>query len=221
MPPKVKYSRDQILSAALDITRERGIENVTARELGSRLGSSSRPIFTAFENMEEVHAEVTAAAKKIFYQYVGDFQNYTPAFKRFGTQMIRFSIEEPKLFMLLFMRENSREADIKDAIMELHDNPDEIVSVIMRDYQLDEEMSWKLLSHLVIFSYGISALCARQICTFSEEEIDVMLGEEFAGIISLYKSGRYRFCGVHADVGRLVEGHEVGNLPFVEDNDIE
>lgn len=220
MPPKVKYSREQILSAALDITRESGIENVTARELGSRLGSSSRPIFTAFENMEEVHAEVTAAAKTIFRNYVADFQNYTPAFKRFGTQMIRFSIDEPKLYMLLFMRENSSEISIKEAIRELHDNPDEIVGVIMRDYQLDEELSWKLLSHLVIFSYGISSLCARQICTFSEQEIDVMLGEEFAGIIALYKSGRYRFCGVHAGKEKLIEGHEVGNLPFVEDNDI-
>lgn len=220
MPPRIKYTRDQILSAALDITRESGIENVTARELGSRLGASSRPIFTAFENMEEVHAEVTAAAKKIFHQYVGDFQNYTPAFKRFGSQMIKFSIDEPKLYMLLFMRENSSAMSIKEAIRELHDNPDEIVSVIMRDYQLDEELSWKLLCHLVIFSYGISSLCARQICTFSEEEIDVMLGEEFAGIISLYKSGRYRFCGVHAGGDKLVEGHKVGDLPFVEDNDI-
>ena len=51
MPPKAKFTPEEILRAALDITREHGIGAVTARELGNRLGSSARPIFTVFKSI--------------------------------------------------------------------------------------------------------------------------------------------------------------------------
>ena len=54
MPPKAKFTKEQIISKGLDIVREEGMDNLTARALGNRLGSSACPIFTVFENMEEV-----------------------------------------------------------------------------------------------------------------------------------------------------------------------
>ncbi len=53
MSPPVKFSKDEIVAAALNLTRREGIGAVTARGLGAQLGVSSRPIFTAFRNMEE------------------------------------------------------------------------------------------------------------------------------------------------------------------------
>lgn len=52
MPPKFKFTREEIIQAALDLTRESGIAAVTARGLGAKLGSSVKPIFSLFENME-------------------------------------------------------------------------------------------------------------------------------------------------------------------------
>ena len=63
MPPKSKFTRDEILNMALCITKEHGIDAVTARELGNRLGSSARPIFTVFQSMEQVQREVVQAAR--------------------------------------------------------------------------------------------------------------------------------------------------------------
>ena len=57
MPPKPKFTREQVISAALEIAAERGIESLTSRELGTALGSSARPIFTLFRNMEELYAQ--------------------------------------------------------------------------------------------------------------------------------------------------------------------
>ena len=64
MPPKPKFTREQIIAVGLDLVRERGLEGLTAREVGARLGASARPIFTVFENMEELTREVCAAAAK-------------------------------------------------------------------------------------------------------------------------------------------------------------
>lgn len=46
MPPKAKFTKEQIVNAALDIIRENGTSELTARALGKRLGSSACPIFT-------------------------------------------------------------------------------------------------------------------------------------------------------------------------------
>lgn len=52
MPPKCKFTREEIIQAALDIARSEGAASITARLLGAKLGSSSKPIFSVFENME-------------------------------------------------------------------------------------------------------------------------------------------------------------------------
>ena len=54
MPPKAKFTKEQITHVALELVRADGISGLTARTLASKLGSSSCPIFTVFENMEEV-----------------------------------------------------------------------------------------------------------------------------------------------------------------------
>ena len=98
MPPKAKYSREEIVKVAFQMTREKGIESVGAREIGKKLGTSSSPVFSAFKNMEELQSEVRCLALKNFEEYVHDAVNYTPAFKWVGLRMVQFAIEEPKLF---------------------------------------------------------------------------------------------------------------------------
>ena len=64
MPPKPRVTREEIVAAALDIVSRKGIEALTARELGEALGSSARPIFTVFRSMEELQQEVRSAASR-------------------------------------------------------------------------------------------------------------------------------------------------------------
>ena len=66
MPPKPKFTREQVVDAALELVSKKGIEALTARELGAQLGSSACPIFTAFKNMEELQKEIQTAAMKQF-----------------------------------------------------------------------------------------------------------------------------------------------------------
>lgn len=62
MPPKPKFTKEEVVEAALRLISEKGTDALTARELGERLGSSARPIFTTFRNMEELMGEVRKAA---------------------------------------------------------------------------------------------------------------------------------------------------------------
>ena len=112
MPPKAKFTKDEIIEAALNIVRTNGYEALTSRALGIYLGSSARPIFTVFKNMEEVQQAMTEAAKTLYKEYVKKGLAAERPFKGVGTQYILFSVNESKLFQLLFMTEQKQIPDL-------------------------------------------------------------------------------------------------------------
>ena len=190
MPPKPKFTKEEIVAAALELVSEKGIEALTARELGARLGSSARPIFTVFNSMEEVQVEVRAAALKRFESYAEKAMHYTPVFKQVGMQMILFAMEEPKLYQLVYMSENAGATDFEGITQQLGDVAQLCVAVIQRDYSLSEKDAKALFEHVWIYTFGIGALCATGMCRFSQEEIIQMLGQDFMAMLFYAKSGR-------------------------------
>lgn len=190
MPPKPKFTKEEIVAAALELVSEKGIEALTARELGARLGSSARPIFTVFNSMEEVQEEVRAAALKRFESYAEKAMHYTPLFKQIGMQMILFAIEEPKLYQLVYMSENAGATDFESIVERLGDVAQLCVDVICRDYGLEEKEARLLFEHVWIYTFGIGALCATGMCRFSQEQIIQMLGQDFMAMLFYAKSGR-------------------------------
>jgi len=190
MPPKPKFTREEIVEAALELVSEKGIEALTARELGVRLGSSARPIFTVFTSMEQVQEEVRAAALKRFESYAEKAMHHTPVFKQVGMQMILFAMEEPKLYQLVYMSENAGATDFAGIVERLGDVAQLCVDMIRRDYGLSEKDAKALFEHVWIYTFGIGALCATGMCRFSREEIIQMLGQDFMAMLSYAKSGR-------------------------------
>lgn len=185
MPPKAKFTKEEIIEAALEIVRSKGFAALTARALGTKLGSSARPIFTVFQSMEEVQQAVIDAAKALYKEYIKCGLSDTPAFKGVGTQYILFSMNEPKLFQLLFMKENTDIPELSSVLPIIDSNYDAILSSVKEGYGLSLETAEKLYRHLWIYTHGIAALCATKMCRFASEEISVMMTEVF---ISLLKS---------------------------------
>ena len=197
MPPKPKFTKEEIIAAALELVSERGMSALTSRDLGARLGSSARPIFTIFSSMEEVQEEVKKAAIKRFESYAQKAVNYTPVFKQVGMQMILFAKEEPKLYQLGFMSDNHNIDNFDDIFERLGDVAYQCVDVIQRDYDLSEQDAKKLFEHVWIYTFGIGALCATGMCNFSEEQVIEMLGHDFIAMLVHIKSGQMNQPTVH------------------------
>lgn len=183
MPPKAKFSREEIVKAALEIARTQGIEAVTARELGRALGSSARPIFTVFQNMDEVLNEVRKGAREIYRQYVERGLSETPAFRGVGLAYIQFAIEEEKLFHLLFMSEQRPVDNIEEILLLIEDSYDAILRSVEDYYHLKREDAKWLYEHLWLYSHGIATLCATGMYDFTPEEIERQLTEIFIGLL--------------------------------------
>ncbi len=189
MPPKAKFTKAEIIQSALEIVRSDGLNALTARALGQKLGSSARPIFTIFPSMDEVCREVVAAAKRLYAGYVeqGLGQKEIPAFKGVGMQYIRFALSEPKLFQVLFMSEQSKKPAVGEILPEIEEHYQQIIDSLQSCYTLSRQDAKWLYRHLWIYSHGIAVLCATNMCTFTPEEIGTMLTEVFAAMLKEMK----------------------------------
>lgn len=190
MPPKPKFTKEEIVAAALQLVSQKGVEALTARELGEALGSSARPIFTVFRNMEELQEAVRTAAMRRFESYAERTLPDMPLFKQVGMQMVLFGAQEPKLYQLLFMRENRSAVSFEDVFGELGQTAAICMEAIRRDYDLSEADARRLFENVWIYTFGVGALCATRVCHFSVEKLGEMLSTEFQAMMLLVKSGQ-------------------------------
>lgn len=189
MPPKPKFSKEEIIDAALDIVSRDGVAALTARELGEKLGCSSSPIFTVFKSMDEVMQAIRIEAMHRYDKYVSRARDYYPSFKAIGILMLRYAKEQPKLFQLLFMAENAQARRFEDVFDSLGETAKLCIEFVMNDYGLTAEEARFLFQYVWTFTYGVSAMSATGMCDFSGDELISMLGNEFMAVMSFIKSG--------------------------------
>lgn len=190
MPPRPKFSREEIVEAALRVVSEKGVEALTAKALGDALGSSARPIFTVFRSMKEVQDEVRVAAMRRFEGFAEQGAPDLPLFKRVGMRMVLFGAREPKLYQLLFMQENQRAVRFDDVFGELGPTAEACVALLQKEYALTGDEAKTLFENVWIYTFGVGALCATRVCRFSEERLGQMLSTQFQAMMLLIKSGR-------------------------------
>lgn len=190
MPPKPKYTKEEIVAAALGIVSRSGIDALTAKSLGNALNTSATPIFTVFNSMQEVADAVKAAAMERFESYAHRMDSDMPIFKQVGMQMVEFAKEEPQLYRLVFMSPNSDVRSFADIYAHLGGVADECLDTIQRDYGLSRADAKALFEHSWIHTYGIATLCATGMCDLTREEISNMLTKDFTAMMTLLQSGR-------------------------------
>ncbi len=202
MPPKAKYTRNEIVDAAYELVREQGAGALTAREVAKRLGTSPSPIFALFRDMEELKTAVKERATACFGDYMADAERYHPAYKRRGMQWVKFAQEEPMLFQLLFMQD-THGVDLDTALRKIPFDADTDIAIIMQDYHATQAQA----EH--IYTYGMCTLCAAKVCAFTEQEIALRLGEIFQGMIFVLRADKAREASVRPVARDSADGREI------------
>lgn len=182
MPPKFKFTREEIIQEALDLTRKNGISAVTARALGERLHSSVKPIFGQFKNMEEVQKEVLKASYDLSctrMQELMESGEYPP-YKASGIAYIRFAKEEPELFKLLYMRDRSNESFDDKIYMK------PLMEEVQKNLDLSEDDAYLFHLEMWIFVHGIAVMTATSYLEWDMDKVSEVLSDVYMGL-------KYRF----------------------------
>lgn len=113
MARKEAFSSEDIRNAAFQMTREQGINEVTARKLAAFAGCSTQPIFRHYANMEECIFDVFNDSLAFFDDFYKNFSKDSRVpFVNLGLCYIAFAEKEPNLFNFLFMTKNTHDYNL-------------------------------------------------------------------------------------------------------------
>lgn len=187
MPPKTVYTKEEIIQTAFEIFKSEGIENITARNVASKLGCSTAPIYTSFRNIDEIKQKVLEKAFGILQGYTE--KEYTDdMFLNIGVGLLCFARDYKKIYKTLFMENSNYSSFIKEFesknLMQMKKEES------LED--LDEKDMSEVLGKMFIFTHGLSAfLCAGMLENESNEYFIETLGDMGGDVIAaaMYKKG--------------------------------
>lgn len=185
MPRKFLFTKEQILEAALDLTREKGFGAVSARALGNKLGTSSQPIFGYFENMADVQSGIIEAANNLYRSYLDEdmASGKYPPYKASGMAYIRFAREEKELFKLLFMRDRTEEEKATAA-----PETEMLLDLICKQVSITRESAMLFFLEMWAYVHGIATMLATGYFDWSEELCSQSLTDMYRGLKCKYEN---------------------------------
>ena len=184
MPTNVRITKNMILDTAFDIARSGGLEDVSNREIASRLGCSIRPIYYQFKNTDELKGELYAKIEKYFYTYLMDnMRDDIPPYKQVGINYIRFAREESHLFRILFMSETNLLP--MGFVTKDEDDFRELAKFIKFSTKLSDDDIKTFHVRMWLFAHGIASLLASNTVVFSDTQIEKLLSYEFQALMLL------------------------------------
>ena len=161
MPPKVKITREMMLDAVLALTRKQGFESVNARNIATELDCSTRPIFTVYQNMEEMKKNFLEFAYSFYCSYVEQYK------KKSGVETdllwplsyLSFAQEEPNLFQLLFVDDMALDlGKAMDFYQEMENG--EKADAFAQRQGLERQKGRKVFLDLFLYAHGMAVLTA-------------------------------------------------------------
>lgn len=181
MAPKNKFTREEMVEAALRVVRAKGIDGLTAKTLADELGTSTQPVFTAFGSMDAVKRDVYAAAVRVYDGYANAGLKEKIPFFGVGMQYIRFVREEPELYRLLFLTRTQEYSAMKS----MEHLQEYVRPTLVNIYHITAEEADVYFRDLWFVVHSLSTLIVTGDCPYSDREI----GQILTGVsVSICKS---------------------------------
>ena len=184
MPPKVKFSKDEIVNAALNVARVKGLAAVTTRDIAAELQVSTRPIFTYFKSMSEVREEILHAAEKVYQEYLAKGLREDIPFFGFGMQHLHFALDEPQLYRMLFL---DSATDKNRAMNTLGRARGLVHSCVKQIYLMDDKTADRLIRDMWLVVHSLGTLIVTGGCSYTLEEMGAILTGFCLSLCKAYK----------------------------------
>jgi len=190
MAPKIKVPYEDIVTEALQIVREKGIEAVNARSVAARLNCSVQPIFRTFGTMDELKTAVLKRANEI-YEGVMEESLMRGGFSEMGLKYVNFAKNEKNMFKMMFMSNslfvsNSSNATTQGSATEIMGTTagdDIVLSMLCDETGLDASKAKELYTGLWFLLHGMASLIVCNSCTLSDDEIKRILRNTCDGYV--------------------------------------
>ncbi|WP_342433189.1 TetR family transcriptional regulator [Neobacillus sp. FSL H8-0543] len=180
MAPKQKFTKQEIIIAAFDLAKDKGLDSITIRNVAQKLGSSIAPIYVNFNNIDELIQEVVKKAFEVSRQMLMEQKSGHP-FRDIGIASLRFAKEYSVLYRDLIIKNNPHmkyeNENIYIVIEQMKKDP-------MLSHFSDEELK-TILFKMQTFQTGLSVMVANKLLPEDcDEKLIEILDSTAADIIA-------------------------------------
>ena len=181
MPPKTKITSEMIVSAAIEVVRQRGFENINARTVSAQLHCSTQPVMYHFSTIDSLKKAAYKRVDQLHTEYMMKTPPGQDPILGIGLNYIRFAVEEPQLFRFLFQSGYAQE----NSLLEMVDS-EELVPVLeaMREGAgLSPRKTRNVFITVALFAHGYASIIANNHLEFDEKLIAEHLERTWNGAV--------------------------------------
>ena len=186
MPPRIKITKEEIVSTAFESVRKNGVQALNARSLATALNCSTQPVFSNFTTMNELREAVIAKAEEKYREYTESEikSGIYPQYKAMGMAYIRFAKEEKELFKLLYMRDRTEEVIPKET-----EFGKQVVHTVHTATGLEGDSTELFHLEMWAFVHGIATMLATDYLNFEMDFISKIVTDAYRGLRMQYGIG--------------------------------
>lgn len=164
----VKNTKEDIVNAAFEIVKEKGIEGLNARNVAQKLNCSIQPIFYQFATMNELKQAVFEKIHEIYKDYMLSGENSDAAYKSMGNSYVKFARDYPEFFKIMFMRKT----EINPVnFIQIDHLGDKIIQTGQKFTGLTFEEQKEFHLRVWIFTHGIATLIVTGTIKLTDEKL--------------------------------------------------
>ena len=187
MPRKTQFTSQNVILAALELVREKGLAGLSAPAVVAKMGCSTMPIYSHFKNMQALEDEVIKKAWKLAMQYEEE-RHTGDAWVDQAVGYVRFAREEHNLF---HCRIEGRNLELRHEMMVKNW---QYLAKLLKGYDafdgLDERLSEKIRYARAMLSHGIAMspkLGLNKIIIDDDEILSGFLADVSQALLKGYK----------------------------------
>lgn len=156
MARKIEYEKEYIIDKSIEFIKEKGISNLSSRELTKYIGCSTQPIFRIYSNMDVYKKDLKNKLTKEYNDFTKQYENRHNNFLYLNYAYAMYAKKENSLFEALFTSDLSDKKLIK--------NNKNIINMIKREYKLSDKKAETVYRDVKIYTHGIATqLCSKNI----------------------------------------------------------
>lgn len=182
-----KFTKEELIDAAMGLVRGGGFANLTPNTLTKAIGVTPATIFSHFPTMGDLNKEIRIRIKSLYDSYIAEGLTMTPPLKGLSMQLIRFAKDYPQYFkILLFERQDF--VNFKSVLKSVA-HLDEVTPLIEKTFDVNEEQAVWIYESLTLVTIGVTSLIVSGNNFFDEKLLADNMSRMARAIIKEAKRG--------------------------------
>lgn len=168
--PKQRITKETVVSAAFEIARTSGMEQVMVKNIAQKIGCSVQPIYSYCKNMDGLRQEVTMQAVRFIKEYIMAHIDKNDLFRSTGKSYIQLAMEEPHLYKIFILHHREGISSLND-FYESEASP-HTAKMIADELHISLAQAKQLHLNMLIYTTGIGAIMSVTTPGISAYEIN-------------------------------------------------